>query len=311
MAKAGLVALGLALVLLLGEASARATWWWMYGTPITWSLRSVQRGHRILGWEGRRVFGDPDSPRPKVLIGDSVTDGLGVPPDQMYYTRLGQRLGVEVFAYGGAGYGTLQELLVVEQELAAVRPHLVVLQTSANDVINNSWALESVSHRNNNLAVRPYLSGERIAYRFPSRLGNYSGILAHSRLAYAMARNTARLGGHLAALGWLSTPESHLGDGVADPDFEAAVAVTDRLVARLKRLVDPIPLVAFASDDAPYFRTIFERHGVPYLEVVPRGIVEAEAHGRHVRLDGWHWNAEGQEIAAAALADALRPYLPR
>jgi hypothetical protein len=50
---------------------------------------------------------------------------------------------------------------------------------------------------------------------------------------------------------------------------------------------------------------------VPYLEVVPPRIVEAEARGRVVRFDGWHWNAEGQEIAAAALADALRPYLPR
>jgi len=311
MLKAGLVALGLAVVLLLGEVAARVTWWWRYGTPITASIRSLHRGDRLLGWEGRRVFGDPESPRPKVLIvGDSVTDGLGVPPDQMYYARLGQRLGVEIFAYGGAGYGTLQELMVVEQELPGVRPHLVVLQTSSNDVINNSWGLESTSHHNNNLAVRPYLVGERIVYRFPSRLGNYSALLAHSRLAYAIAHDTARLGSQFAALGLLWTSENRLGDGVADPVFEAALATTDRLVARLKSRVEPLPLIAFAADEAPYFRTIFARRGVPYLETVPRRIAEAEAQGRRVKFDGWHWNAEGQEIAAAALADALRPYLP-
>jgi len=311
MAKAALVALGLAVVLLLGEVGARVWWWWQYGTPMTASLRALQRGDRRLGWEGRRVFGDPASPRPKVLIvGDSMTDGLGVPSREMYYTRLGQRLGVEIFAYGGAGYGTLQELMVVEQELPAVNPDLVILQTSFNDVINNSWGLESTSHFNNNLAVRPYLVGERIVYRFPSRLGNYSALLAHSRLAYAMTRNTARIGGQLAARGWLWTSDNRMGDGVADPVYEAALATTDRLVGRLKSRVAPQPLVAFAADEAPYFRTILARHGVPYVETVPRRIAEAEAQGRHVRFDGWHWNAEGQEIAAAALADALRPYLP-
>src|SRR5215510_8013675 len=48
--------------------------------------------------------------------------------------------------------------------------------------------------------------------------------------------------------GWLWTPENRLGTGVADTVFEAAVATTDRLLAQLKRRVEPLPLVAFAAD---------------------------------------------------------------
>ena len=92
-----------------------------------------------------------------------------------------RRLNVEVFAYGGSGYGTLQESLVVDHYLPIVRPDLVLLQVSYNDFINNSFELERASYYNNNFLLRPYLEGDRIRRRFPSRLGGAAG---YSRLAY-------------------------------------------------------------------------------------------------------------------------------
>src|SRR5205085_1716107 len=67
------------------------------------------------GWKGTFVSGDISTQKPKILfVGDSFTDGLGVPPDAMYFRVAAKLLGIEAFAYGGKGYGTLQELLVLE-----------------------------------------------------------------------------------------------------------------------------------------------------------------------------------------------------
>ncbi|MGH7334005.1 MAG: hypothetical protein ACREKS_14940 [Candidatus Rokuibacteriota bacterium] len=78
----------------------------------------------ILGWDADGTFGDPGAPRLKILVvGDSFTalrDGGDVP--RMYYSVLGRAIGAEIFAYGGHGYGTLQEALVIERTLRAVQP---------------------------------------------------------------------------------------------------------------------------------------------------------------------------------------------
>lgn len=81
-----------------------------------------------------------------LVLGDSFMEAYQVPLDDSLPRRLEQRLGdrgVEVLNLGVGGYGTAQELLALESGLR-YRPDLVVLAFyAANDVQNNSRALEA------------------------------------------------------------------------------------------------------------------------------------------------------------------------
>ena len=109
---------------------------------------------------------------PSVLfVGDSFTHALDVSDDKAYWARVAALRGVEVRACGAGGYGTLQELLVLGDALDRFDPAAVVLQFSANDFVNNSYALESRSRINNNGMTRPYLLDDgRIVHRLPRAL---------------------------------------------------------------------------------------------------------------------------------------------
>ena len=224
----------------------------------------------------------------------------------MYHAILSQRLGVQVFAYAGAGYGTLQEYLAVDRYLDSVRPDLVVLQTSFNDLINNSWALEVRSHHNNNFAFRPYLEDNHIVYRFPSRA--YPPILlAHSRLSYLLACQGALVGAMMSSKGILNTAERD----TTSKWFRQSALVTEQIIDMLKTRLGSVPLVAFAADGPDsYWSEILQRQHVPYFVDVPSAVL-AEEHrlGASIRPDGAHWDARGHRVAGEVLARWLSDYL--
>lgn len=60
-----------------------------------------------------------------VLLGDSYIEGLYVSDDETAAMALGRLVGRPVANLGTAGYGTLQELLVLQQYAFALRPQLV------------------------------------------------------------------------------------------------------------------------------------------------------------------------------------------
>ena len=184
-----------------------------------------------------------------LLVGDSMTHTLSrTSPGDMYYAILSQRLGVQVFAYAGTGYGTLQEYLAVDRYLDTVKPDLVVLQTSFNDIVNNSWALEVRSHQNNNFAFRPYLEAGHIAYRFPSRVYHRSS--SRIRLSYLLASEGALLGAMMSSKGILNTAER---DHTSQWLRQSAL-VTEQIIVMLKARLGSVPLVAS-------LRTVLNRTG--------------------------------------------------
>ena len=141
------------------------------------------------GPHGFRLFGNPNSTdETKVLIiGDSFTHAIHVSNDQTYYALIQRRLApTQIFAYGAGGYGTLQEVLFIEEIINLVRPQILILQVHSNDIINNSYELELASYINNNRDARPYLDDNgAITVRTPqSKLGMAMTVLAYySRLA--------------------------------------------------------------------------------------------------------------------------------
>lgn len=311
LAKLGLIFAGLTFMLFLGEVALR-----VYQLGHGAKFFDVANGVEYpLGWGARRVWGDPQAPRPKLLVlGDSMTEGKNVPDGAMYYTVLGRLLNAEVFAVGGGGYGTLQESMALEQALTTMRPDLVVLQVTSNDFVNNVWALESRSYFNSNLRVRPYLNGDAIVYRFPSKSRLVEPMVNHSRLAYLLMAHLSRVGAHAAARGYLTSAEHRIKEReLRFPAFRTSVDTTERIIATMKGRA---PLVVFAADDpAPYleaWRQICARQRVPFLDGVPVEITNEERRlGHSIRPDGAHWDIQGHRVVGEALARWLADLFPR
>jgi len=82
------------------------------------------------------------------LVGDSVVEGAQVLPDQVMNIQMEKMLAasgrknVEVMAFGIAGIGTTQELLMYEEKVRQFHPDLVVLVFVDNDPMNNSSIIQ-------------------------------------------------------------------------------------------------------------------------------------------------------------------------
>ena len=142
-----------------------------YGTPqlhqldpeLGWSLRANKSGS-YAGEGGRvRVAINPagfrdrehllDKPDPVyriAVLGDDYSEAMGVALRDTWWWRLEPELPrcdfqpgklVEVLNFGVAGYGTAQELVLLQTTAMRYAPDLVLLQFSADDIIDNSFAL--------------------------------------------------------------------------------------------------------------------------------------------------------------------------
>ena len=105
--------------------------------------------------QGYRDFDHPDEaspekPRPEQIVavmGDSFTSNLGVDLKESFTTLLDEHLGPEtsVRNFGVNGYGQVQELLLLDEILANVRPDLVLLVIFArNDLDDNTGRFDWV-----------------------------------------------------------------------------------------------------------------------------------------------------------------------
>lgn len=161
--RAGLVLLGAALALVVGELVARGLWGGVRSEPLARSLRwervdgerrprrydfvepdlrvgyLLRPGRHETRFADRTVVVDVDegharragdtgrTGRPLVALGCSFTFGFGVAGEQAWPARLGAALGRPVVNLGVPGYGQDQAALLYEAEGRARRPSLVVL----------------------------------------------------------------------------------------------------------------------------------------------------------------------------------------
>ncbi len=87
------------------------------------------------------------------VLGDSYVEALQVPPEDNFHSVVEKEVGAclapaggraEAINFGVSGYGTAQELLLLRHRVWTYAPDVVVLAvTTANDVRNNSRALEN------------------------------------------------------------------------------------------------------------------------------------------------------------------------
>lgn len=256
--------------------------------------------------DGFRVFGDPDSADPKVfVIGDSQTQARTVSDGETYYDYIGAHSNAQVFAYGGSGYGSLQEYMILDAYFDRIGPDLVLWQYCNNDLQNNLFELEANS-RDNNRMVRPYLEDGVVVRRYPHASWFYRNILRHS---YLVRFTGLRLDLFLA---------THLEDPIRprtadNPVIARALDVTREIMTMVKRRVGDTPVWTFSAcgrEAKPInsaLASVSDNSGLVYLKGVPDAVRRARKEG--VVVDGsprdGHWNGTGHAIAGRFILDAM------
>ena len=162
---AAIVAVSLALAAILGELMLRykgfsAPVWYQPDPALGWRLRpnlgawftSEGRAFVETNSQGLRdrehALAKPAGVYRIGVLGDSYSEAMQVAREQAYWALLPERLAacgfasgrkIEVVNFGVSGYGTAQELRMLQSTAAAYRPDLVLLQfTNGNDVADNS-----------------------------------------------------------------------------------------------------------------------------------------------------------------------------
>lgn len=257
---------------------------------------------------GFRSFGAVDTPGAKIFaIGDSQTQARKVSDGEAYYHYVGRRTDSEVFAYGGGGYGTLQEYMILDEFMDLIEPSIILWQFCSNDIHNNSWALESRSWENNNHMVRPYYEDGEIRYRFPHGSWFYRNILRYSYVVNLLdVRLDMLLADNLGPIPSEMLSEDH-------PLFREAVDTTAEIMKLVKNRAGGIPVVAFSACGRPNsiqvkeFSNICHDLGIFYIKNVTAAIREAKASGVIVNGQPYdaHWNNNAHAIAGEIIANYL------
>jgi hypothetical protein len=230
------------------------------------------------------------------VLGDSYSEAMQVPLDKAYWALLPQRLAacgfqpgrkVEALNFGVSGFGTAQQLVLLEKVALAYQPDLVLLQfTNGNDVRNNSFALEDERQRpfftvnprgglraDNSFA---YTDAHQRRSALPSRLmrstSDHLRIVQLARVvmnAPVLSRAQAAAGGGAEAgleTAVLAEPKS--------PLWQDAWRITEALIARTREvaarhgagfLLVTVPYAVQVHPDPAVRASLQERLGVPDL----------------------------------------------
>ena len=309
-----------------------------YATPdlhqldaqLGWSGRAHKQGW-YTGDEGRtRVVINPagfrdreralDKPDPVyriAVLGDEYSEAMTVALRDTWWWQLEPKLQhcdfrpgklVEVLNFGVAGYGTAQELILLQSGVMRYAPDLVLLQFAPDDVIDNSFALAAnklrpfyfldahgVPRIDESFAESPSFQRRmQTRYRLAAEIGD------HTR-AFQLVRELARMS---------FIPPAHAEPDVASgPLYDDAWRLTDALITRsadyTRRngaefallVIPPARQAAQPLGQADqHLAALGNKLGVPVISLA--GSL-ASTHYAHTG----GWTTEGNQAAAAAIAN--------
>lgn len=271
--------------------------------------------HDAEGWR------QPAPPRPAVptsrilVLGDSFTWGWGVSQGQVFTDLLQAALPATVAVYNRSvpGFGTAQEYLLLQRELAARVYDAVVLMFYMNDLSDN------ISSRQGRRPYFELVNGDLRPRNQPARpvTGPVRQFLREHSRAYAFVQFE------------LDLLKRRFSSEADDPEYRTApavdfhdvpgYAVTARLLGEMQRLAREhgarfflvyIPHRSEIELDAPfpYVRSIHamvddiaRREGMPLLDLSPPFHQHAKAGEQVIYAIDAHWTPAGHRVAAAAL----------
>ena len=285
-----------------------------YATPRPVFVRVSDAGFR----DREHTLDKPDDVFRIAVLGDEQSEAMQVELDESWWSRLGRELEgcslaggrrVEVLNFAVGGYGTTQELAMLESVALRYQPDLVLLQFSAgNDPQNNSFALSFDKQR-------PYYRlDERGRPRLDASFSSAPDFRRHAALSHELAR---RIGDRSRAVQWLSMlpePRGHPGvqKALRGPPpgelWEEAWRISEALVLRMDELARrnaagfAIAIVPAEVPDAPGTGYGAERMAAFAAKQRITSVVLDLEPAMYYRL---RWNSEGQRAVAQRLASAL------
>lgn len=252
---------------------------------------------------GFRVFGDIKSPKTKILvIGDSYTAATTVSDGKTYYDYIKNLPGVEVFAYGTEGYGTLQEYLILKNYYDIIKPDIIIWEFCQNDLIDNDPQLEFLSLENNSHLKRPYYENNQITYSYPylyrdpifAKTKNITLVQIIYSLLYnpkIIKNNIGRIEDNL-----YSQPEQ----------FSNSIETTSQIMKLVKEKTNNIPVIAFSTGDDELFESICNQNNIKYIRGIYEILNQAEKKGQVINFNpDLHWNQLGHKIVGEKIIDYL------
>ena len=257
--------------------------------------------------DGFREWGNPDANRPKILVvGDSFTGDPNSSNDEAYFGILKSSLDAEIFAVGGTGYGTLQELIMVQRYVGRIKPDILLLQFCANDFANNSIELEDLFIVRNQKNLRPYWVDDEIRYR---NAYIYRFLYKHSHLFRNL--DDRLMGLQFKYYNDLSAPTDPVSNAKAMDRAEAITATLLHQMAASVGLGSRLATFNCNTGGADltdrWIRVATSAGFLVWPEI--SGEVEAqERQGKTLRTYH-HWSPAGHRIVAAELTKRLQPLL--
>lgn len=251
---------------------------------------------------GFRVFGELDTKDPKLfVIGDSQTQARKVNDGETFFDYIGEHSDAQIFAYGGGGYGSLQEYLILDKYIDHIDPDVVLWQFCNNDLYNNLFELEANTTFNNRM-TRPYLEDGEIVYRYPHASWLFRNVVRESYLLrFVGLRLDIFMATHFPAT---NRETQHY-----IPLFGQAFEVTSKILAMVRRRAGERPVLSFSAcdHDSGRWADISRDNGIDYIAGVPDAVSAAKQSG--LVVDGSpkdrHWNGVGHAIAGRVIVDDL------
>ena len=333
-------AIAAAAVLLVVELTLRvvgyaAPAWYQLDTRLGWTLKRHKHGWYFAGGERIAIYinsaemrdrehplDKPDGVYRIAVLGDEYSEAFDVPIQRTWWWQLpralqacGSSRPVEVLNFAVGGYGTAQELVMLEMNAMRYQPDLVLLQFSPNDVMDNSPALAMEKRR-------PFFmldgKGEpHIDDSFVWSPGFDRYMQTRYRLAEEIADHsrTFQLGRQLAELAFIG--DAHAEDDTAllraphDAVWEDAWRVTEAVIARMDAFtrrngaqlaVLAIPHPRQAGQGVGYpeqrLRAFGQQTGTPVITLDDE--LQPEMY-----LPSGRWSVEAHAIAARMVAERL------
>jgi hypothetical protein len=268
--------------------------------------------HLTTTQNGFRQYGNPKTDKPKVFfLGDSYTQSVEVSDDKVFYKIMSDSLPIEVFAFGMAGYGQIQQFMILDEYFDTIQPDILVLQVCSNDFIDNHYKIEMESGYKVGLR-RPYLTLDGdIIYHHP--IPQWQKVEKYSRFLGFIFQ---RLDNAKQNVGVKDSAEKRIAEqGEAYEDFAYSTKVTELALQKIiQRIGDKTQIIVFNADaynpQAAEFKAICEDNNVIYTFSAMEAIQQMEHEGVVIRAgDGYHWNEKGHEVIAKALMGDLKLFL--
>jgi len=260
---------------------------------------------------GFRIFGNTNTHKTKILIiGDSFTMADNISDGNSYYDYLlKNNSNIEIFVYGGGGYGSLQEYMILDKYIDEINPNIILWQFCDNDFINNDHELESRSMLHGGLDPRPYYINDEIIVTVPwqrhGKLYNFFHKLYFIKLTLLEIRILEK--DHLITIEKELTQDHSL--------YLNSYQTTENIMKLVINRIGEIPLISFNAkiyDDFPNwwskaFNKIANDNNFIFLTQITDSLTSARDSGINIDYypEDAHWNQTGHSIVGNVLLEYL------